>query len=162
MVDIEKSSVSMLEDRLSYIDRLETHINTRDKIPIWDGAVYVYLDSSRSKTKFIKAVPIQLKGDTSANIKRNTTYYSIDIDDLKAFLSSDGVIYFVVGIDSKTRTKVIYYRCLLPFEIKKLLSSTKAKQKTKNVQLKKFPDNDEDILDIIAIIKPVKFIIKIQ
>lgn len=148
MVDVEGLAISALDDRLGYIDRLKTYTTKRDTQPIWDGCINVYKDNSQRKDVLIKAVPVQVKGDTKQAIKKNTIYYSVDIADLKGFMTTDGAIYFVVGIDKQTRNKKIYYASLLPIKIDGLLKNVSDPQKTRNVQLKVLPQTDEDILDI--------------
>ena len=148
MVDVEGLAISALDDRLGYIERIKTHTTKRDTLPIWDGSINVYRDKSQKKDALIKAVPVQVKGDTTKSIKKNTIYYPVDVADLKGFMTTDGAIYFVVGIDKQKRNKKIYYASLLPIKIDGLLKNVSDPQKTRNVQLKVLPENDDEILDI--------------
>ena len=148
MVDIESIAVSSLEERLAYIERVKTFINRRDTQPIWDGTINVHSSKNIKKDNLVKAIPVQVKGDTKQSISKNTIYYSVDVADLKGFLTTDGAIYFVIGIDVENRKNKIYYACLLPIKIHHLLKNTQEQQKTKNIQLKAFPSKDGDILDI--------------
>lgn len=148
MVDIEASSVSFLENRLSFIERIKTFFNQRDTQPIWDGNIYVYKNNDKKKDNLLKAIPVQIKGDTTQSIKKNTIYYSADVADLKGFLTEDGTIYFVIGMDVQNRKNKIYYNCLLPIKIHKLLENIPEIQKTRKIQLKALPEEDEKILEI--------------
>lgn len=146
IMDTEVIATSAVKRSVSVTDYLSPYINERDKEPIWDGSIYVFSKPSKLN-KFCKGrVPVQVKGKESKDLSNNTITYPIRTDDLRKYLTENGVIYFVVyvAIDGSTR---IYYTNLLPFKIKQLLNDA-GKQKTKSVLLTLFPTDKTEKVDL--------------
>lgn len=140
-------ATTAIKERLAFCEGLSPYINERDKEPSWDGNIYVYPNSDNKKAELIAKIPVQVKGKKK-NISKKTNYlsFSTDIADLKNYLTDGGVIYFVVAIgDDKSR--VIFYKSLLPFDLQRILKNT-GRAKTKNINLHKLPDNDDAIRQI--------------
>lgn len=61
-MDIEKLATSAVTGYISKTDYLSPFINEGDKEPSWDGNIYVFNNSSRSKCYLMGKVAVQVKG----------------------------------------------------------------------------------------------------
>lgn len=126
---------------------LITNMATNDKTPLTDGDISIYRTEDIKNENYIGKVPVQVKGKTFVNIPNNATY-SIKVSDLRHYLRSGGIIYFVVAINQR-KEKVIYYTPLSVVKLQKLISSLDSKQKSVSVRLSKFPTETNKIMDVI-------------
>jgi hypothetical protein len=146
-VDIELLATTAIKERLAFCEGLSPYINERDKEPSWDGNIYVYPNKDNKKAELIAKIPVQVKGKKKKISKKTSNLsFSIDISDLKNYLNDGGIIYFVVAIgDDKSR--VIFYKSMLPFDLQRILKNT-GRAKTKNINLHKLPDNEDTIRQV--------------
>ena len=144
-MDIEKLATSAVEDSISLTEVLSPSINKEDKEPSWDGSIFIYKDSSKTKTD-IKRVPVQVKGMRRKEfMPKHNVKYSVSRVDLDNWLNHGGIVLFVVFIDDSGTRKEIYYNSLLPVKIRCLKKNAHGKKKL-TVPLKKFPvDNDQKV-----------------
>jgi hypothetical protein len=142
-MDIEQLATSAVTDSIAKTDFLSPFINSGDKEPSWDGHIYVYKNKKQSKDNLKACVPVQVKGKKCDNISVSKFSYSVEISDLKNYLNDGGVIFFVVLIQDGDKKK-IFYADLLPVKLKPLLSD----QKTKSIELKEFPTDNNHKLSI--------------
>lgn len=145
-MDTEVIATSSVKASVSVTDYLSPYINERDKEPIWDGSIYVFSDKSKSNESCKGRVPVQVKSKECNDLTKDTITYPIRTDDLKKYLTEDGVIYFVVYVANGGSTR-IYYTSLLPFKIKQLLNAA-GEQKTKSASLNLFPTDDTEKVDL--------------
>lgn len=146
-MDIESKAVSAINDCIANTSRLKSYITQNDKTPIQDGCINVYGKDGYKNEDLIFAVPVQVKGKESNTFEKHITY-SIDIPSLNFFLNKGGALFFVIVINSETNKTKIYYADLLPYKIKMLLKNLRKSQKTKSITLKRFPDNENELLDL--------------
>ncbi len=149
-MDVEKIATSSIENILSKNDFLKTDINNNDKIPIWDGGIFVYNKPNKNKpNKDLRGkAPIQIKGKSVKNIEEinsDKIRFPVRVEDLKQYSTDGGTIYFVVLINKKNSK--IYYNSLLPFDIERLLKNKK-ENKTINIEFETFPDDKIEQADI--------------
>ncbi len=138
-MELEKLATSAVVTEISKTDLLSSFINSGDKEPCWDGHIYIHEDKKRTK-KNIKKVATQIKGKEvqSKQVKR-TINYSIEYDDLYAYMMNGGTMFFVVYLDKETGDPLqIYYSNLLPIKIRELF---KVKKKKYSVKFRKFPSD---------------------
>lgn len=136
-MELEKLATSTVVTEISKTDRLSSFINSGDKEPCWDGHIYIHEDKQKTK-KNIKKVATQVKGHAAGprQVKR-TISYSIEYDDLHAYMMNGGTMFFVVYLDKDCGDPLqIYYAGLLPIKIKELF---KVKKKKYSVKFRKFP-----------------------
>jgi len=147
MMDIERLATSAVIGRLSYCRGLSPFINDGDKEPSFDGNIYVYPNDNELKSELIARVPVQVKGKKKT-VKSATSSFSFDaeISDLTNYRNDGGIIFFTVAI-CDDRSKSIFYKCLLPFDLERILRDV-SKQKTKSIHLRKLPDDDKAIKQI--------------
>lgn len=146
-MDIESKAVSAINDCIANTSKLKSYITQNDKTPIQDGCINVYGKDGYKNEDLIFAVPVQVKGKESNTFERHISY-SIDISSLNFFLNKGGALFFVVVINSETNKTKIYYTDLLPYKIKMLFKNLRKSQKTKSITLKRFPDNENELLDL--------------
>ena len=148
--DIETLAVSAVRDSIVRCELLGQSITEKDKEPSWDGFVYVYFDKGKTKDKLNGRLSVQVKGTVNDDFSKEEISFPISIIDLNNYLHNSGIIFFVVYIDSTGFKKQIYYVELPPIKIRVLLKEA-AGQKSKNVKLKRFPDDDSNKKTMIFI-----------
>lgn len=99
---------------------LTTNIPTGDKGISFDGYIDVMEDTSEKKEAFLGKVPVQVKGTEVKKFSGRTRKFSLEIAHFKNYYKTNGVILFVVEVLKNFETKV-FYKQLLPFEIKCIL-----------------------------------------
>ncbi len=143
-MDTEVIATTAVKERLAFCDGLQSYINERDKEPLWDGHIYVFPKGTNSKEKLIGRVPVQIKGKEKAVNKKTTKLsYSVEVTALQKYLQDGGIIYFVVAFE-KNRTKTIFYKILLPFDLQRAITSS-ANKKEMTINLQKLPEDDDSI-----------------
>ncbi len=143
-MDTEVIATTAVKERLAFCEGLQSYINERDKEPLWDGHIYVFPKGTNSKEKLIGRVPVQVKGKKKAVNKKTTKLsYSVEVTALQKYLQDGGIIYFVVAFE-KNRTKTIFYKILLPFDLQRAITSA-ANKKEMTINLQKLPEDDDSI-----------------
>ena len=147
----EKLSIADLSKTLDRIKRLHTNINSDDKLPIWDGEIYVYSSDIQANENLLGRIPIQVK---HKNYYSTDPYefkeisYPVAFSSLNAFYTEKGAMFFVVCYGEEPDGR-IFYRSLLPEDIKPLLDENTAGQKTKALRFYPFPTGEEEIMTIL-------------
>lgn len=140
---IETISVNAVRDSIVMSGYLDQFIPDNDKEPFWDGSVYIYKTKEHKKENFTGRMPVQVKGKEFQDLSKSEISFSVDLVDLKGYLTEGGTVFFVVYIANNGLLKKIYYNALTPIKIRMILESAKG-QKTKTIKFKEFPtDNDE-------------------
>lgn len=149
---IEKTAVYHLNLAITQCEFLRAEISENDKTPSFDGYIELYSKAGNKKSDLIGRCDIQVKGKTIANKKfKDNINYPAEVDDLKNYFKNGGVIYFVVGINKKNSNQhQIYYCSLLPFDLRQIITQLKPNQKTKSIELEKFPTNSDKIKQIFT------------
>lgn len=150
-MNTEIMAVSFLKLAIAKTAYLVPHINEGDREPSWDGDIEVYSrpGAHHSKADLVQKVPIQVKGRSVVKIsQKKTTSFPIDISDLQNFLTAGGTIFFVIDVDKTGDHAQIYYSCLLPYELRKILAKY-GKQKTRNMPLVAFPKESDSIANVL-------------
>ena len=150
-MNTEIMAVSFLKLAIAKTAYLVPHINEGDREPSWDGDIEVYSrpGAHHSKADLVQKVPIQVKGRSVVKIsQKQTTSFPIDISDLQNFLTAGGTIFFVIDVDKTGDHAQIYYSCLLPYELRKILAKY-GKQKTRNMPLVAFPKESDSIANVL-------------
>lgn len=144
-MDIESLATSAVERAIAQTDYLAPYINSKDKEPVWDGGIYAYHHASQyhSNDDLAGRVPVQVKGHITANPNREEVSFSVKITDLRNHLAEGGTIFFVVYFDASGNNEKIYYKCLLPFELKRILREAD-EQTSKTIHLRPFPTAKEE------------------
>lgn len=145
---IETLSVNAVRDSIVQCALLDQFIPDNDKEPSWDGHVYAYKDSSKRKESFLGRIPVQVKGTEKGDLSKSKISFPVSIIDLHNYLNDGGVLFFVVYIGSTDAKRQIYYTDLTPIKIRMILKKKKG-EKTKNIHLKCFPQDEDERTSIV-------------
>lgn len=138
---IETLSVNAVKNSIVTSNFLDQFIAENDKEPSWDGAIYIYGDKSKKKSSLKGRMPVQIKGKECNDHSKKEISYSMSTTDLRNYLYDGGCVLFVVYIGNLGISHKIYYAELTPVKLRQLLEEAK-KQKSKTVNLKEFPTED--------------------
>lgn len=120
-VNVEKAAVNKLESLLLECRHLDPYIDTNDRTPFTDGHIEIYSSGSHEKRNFIGKVSVQVKGRTIPKSGKWTPSIPISRVDVDGYLKEGGVLYFVVFVNPRTRTKKPFYTNLSPYRIRDIL-----------------------------------------
>lgn len=147
-MDKEKIGLLSVEKILARSDFLKADIKRNDKTPSWDGEIFVYSKPGYKKSDLLGKVPIQIK--YSSRETKRSTYFPVDVSDLKNYKKDGGAIFFLIKPVKKYNDEGIYYTSLLTVDLLKNLENVRDTQKTKNVHFRKFPDNTDEVNGIFT------------
>lgn len=127
-------------------------IKKNDKLPSWDGEIFVYLSNKKEKKGLYDVIPVQVKGTERDSRVAGGFKYPVQIADLRNFLEcrSGTTLFFVVYIyEGKGETICdIYYEKFLPFDLKHILKEHE-KQDTVTITFSPFPKKKKERARII-------------
>ncbi len=143
-------AISAIERAIAKTEYLTPYISSNDKEPSWDGAIYVYHHAGKnhSKDDLAGRVPVQVKGHETDTPENDEISFPVEVVDMQNYLKDCGTIFFVVYFDKDGENEKIYYKNLLPFELKRLLKEAEG-QGTKNIHLKPFPTDKDEKANIL-------------
>lgn len=130
---IEKTAVAAVKEEIRRYEELQDFILENDKMPSYDGQIFVYETKHRSK-RIVGIIQVQVKGKKVSSFSADKITYSIDVCDLRNYFANGGVILFVVEIIDYRTTKT-YYSSLLPLDLKDIVDKLKPDQEKKSVLL---------------------------
>lgn len=165
----ERLSIRAIENLCDRAGNIEADIQSNDKTPSWDGSLFLYKKyefeecsvASNKKENLLKKINIQLKSSQVKKLSGKKIKYSMEISDLRNYYNNEGIILFYVEIVDFDKIK-IYYRNLLPLDLKHILNEVDKKnrnrkkkgkysnQKTKDIEIYELrPENNhfEKIVD---------------
>lgn len=118
---IEMISVSALNMSLCNFKEINPNINWNDKEPSWDGNIYLYQDNNHKKSLLKGKIPVQVKGTEVKKFERKFVSFQMELSDIKNYYNDGGVLFVVIQIISNTEYR-IFYRFLLPVDLKNLIN----------------------------------------
>ena len=134
---IERQAINKLENCLLETRRIDPIINSNDKIPSWDGDLYLYKTCGDfSKSNLVGRIPVQVKGKWVDSYPTGKAKFSVDVSDLKNYRNDGGVLFFLVLMKSSDDYR-IYFDSLLPFDLRDLIESAGG-QSSKTIKLSAF------------------------
>lgn len=145
---IEMLAVNHVKEQISKSLILSPWISEKDKEPSWDGNIYIYKSSNKSKENLDGRIPVQVKGKVCSDFSKPKINYSAQVSDLKNYLFDGGVIYFVVYIKEESLERKLYYCALPPIKLRSILSGI-GEQKKKSIVLDEFPADINEGTSII-------------
>lgn len=127
---MERLTVGALRNKLMESEKaLVPHIKEGDKEPSFDGHIEVYSSEDETVENYLKKIPIQVKGRTVDKLSTKTRTMSLEIEHFVNFYREGGVIFFVIEVLKKKNETRIFYKQLLPLELKQIIDRTKSKEK---------------------------------
>lgn len=150
-MDIEKKAINKLEDVISSCDYLESQISRNDKGVSWDGFINVYKKKGNvhDKDSLYKSIRVQVKGKKVSNVTAKSIRYSVQIADLRNYLTEGGTVFFVVYINNERNEYQIYFKSLLPVDIKPILKKY-GKQKSRMLEFSPFPSDADEVSELFV------------
>lgn len=122
-------------------------IKKNDKLPSWDGEIYVYLSKKKEKQGLYDVIPVQVKGTERDCRVSDGFKYSVQIADLRNFLEcrAGTTLFFVVYIREENEEIIcdIYYEKFLPFDLKHILKECE-NQETATITFRAFPKKKKE------------------
>ena len=146
---IEEKALNCFRSYLEKSNIIKPIITNDDKIPIWDGELYVYSSHEQDNNHFSCVIPVQVKGKIIDKLSNKSFKYSIRMCDLKAYLYKP-TIYIVCQIENDTDKKKLFYCEFLPISIKKIYEA-KEKQHTVSVEMTEIPESIEEFENILKV-----------
>ncbi|MDD3023309.1 MAG: hypothetical protein PHE26_05360 [Syntrophomonadaceae bacterium] len=145
-MNIEQIGTSSVTNSISLTDYMEPYINSGDKEPCWDGHIYYYKNTNKSKSEIHGRAAVQVKAVSKNDLSKSIIKHPVKISDLRQYARDGGTVYFVVYVDKNGRSK-IYYELLLPFNINVLLQS--GNESSISLNFKAFPEGNMEKCNII-------------
>ena len=148
-MNIELLGVSKVKSLIAKSDYLVPNISENDREPSWDGDIEVYNKpgNTHRKEDLIIRVPVQVKGHCQERHPKKISF-SVETSDLKNYLQAGGTLFFVVYVDKDGERKNVYYKELLPYNLKKICKDSEG-QETKTIHLKRFPTDKKAISNML-------------
>lgn len=142
---IESISVREIGRVVDRFESMRPFLESNDKIPIWDGEIWLYDNINQSNEYFKGKIPVQIKGNIVKSFSEKSKKYRLKKSHLEAYLKEHGTMYFVVEIIDSDRTK-IFFKSLLPVDIDDILE----KMGDNNSKLEVFKELNEDEFELIC------------
>lgn len=153
-VKIEEEAVMAVKHMLNASSLLCTSdISMNDKIPSWDGNVFLYkTDNDKKKNNIDSKIPVQVKGKIQTKkIEHKKITYPIELCDLNNYYNDGGIVFFVVYLSPDFYKNIVYYSCLNRLVLKLYIDTCKNKKHNSiSIELKKLPNNIDEISDIFT------------
>ncbi len=148
MASPENLGVTAVERIIARTDRLVPSFNRNDKGLSWDGDIEIYhhAGNNHKKDDFAGRIPVQIKGRSCDNLEDVKKSFPVEMADLRNYLQDGGTIFFVVFITDEDES--VYYRSLLPFELKKILKKY-GTQESRTISLKPFPKDKKVVEELV-------------
>lgn len=144
-MDVEQLATSEVTKRISKSNRLKAVIGANEKGTSFDGYIEIYEKEHYKKTN-VKRVNLQVKGKTVVRLPSKKSF-PVEVADINNYKNNGGAMFFVVYVDKEGDLLGIYYSSILPFFAKELLK--KKNKSTISVSLKEFPNEKDEILELL-------------
>lgn len=130
---VEGVAIRAIQSMIDRSSLLEEYLTTNDKTLSWDGEIYTHKPHDIKKTGFKGKIPVQIKGTTVNSFSKGDIKFDVQVADLNNYLIDGGAIFFIVEMLETCETK-IFYKILLPLDIKGILERRK-KQEQKDIRI---------------------------
>ena len=135
---IEKRALNALESIIDDHLTMDHSFNSDDKEMSWDGYIILYKsnDGNQSKKNFDSRVPVQIKGhidDKQRYINKDRITYAVALDDLRAYSTEKGVLYFHIFLYNEQRE--VFYTSLYPSRILDYLDKAEQRHNVNSINI---------------------------
>lgn len=138
---IEEKAVLYFKEYILDSKLLSQFVTENDKVPCWDGDLFLYSSSVKDKNHFIGKIPVQVKGTEVQEFIREKYKFRVDIVDLKAYLH-EPTVYIVCQEKKNSKEYILFYRLLTSETVKSLLKG-KENQSSIQILMYEIPDISE-------------------
>lgn len=147
---IEQNAVTAVRSAFSDVENVLPHLDENDKTECTDGYLQLYSSKAFTVDTVLGQLPVQIKGTISKR-KSDTPKKSVRIADLKHYLNiAGGCIYFVVYCGKDVVTPEVFYRLMLPYDLKGILAKVTEGQKSISLHFNKLPSNSNELTRLIT------------
>src|SRR5699024_12810172 len=105
---IESISVREIGKVVDRFESMRPFLETNDKVPIWDGEIWLNDNINQSNEYFKGKIPVQIKGTSVERFSEKSRKFSLEKSHLEAYLKDHGTMFFVVEIIDANRTKILF------------------------------------------------------
>ncbi|GAF23155.1 hypothetical protein JCM19047_2953 [Bacillus sp. JCM 19047] len=145
---IELQAVLELNKLTAMEGQLYPNIPVNDKNISFDGFISVYQGSVEHKKNWLGDVDVQVKGRVVKRFSGKGCSYPLTLSDLENYYKNGGAVVFVGEIKESTKEVKLYYKHLLPLELRSVIrelknrdiTKTKAKERSKTIKLKQLSE----------------------
>lgn len=146
---IEQNAVNAVKQVFGDVACVYAYIDENDKTECTDGHLQVYSSSSFSVGTIEGQLPVQVKGTTSKR-KSDRPKRQVRVSDLKHYLNiAGGCIYFYVYCGSEARSAEVFYRLLLPYDLKKILADVPEHQGRISLRFDRLPSDAAELARLV-------------
>ena len=117
---------------------MDYSFNSDDKEMSWDGYINIYKGNNgdQSKKNFDDRIPVQIKGhidEKQRYIKKDRITYAVELDDLRAYSTEKGVLYFQIFLFDGQRE--VFYSSLYPSRILDYLEKAEKRHNENSINI---------------------------
>lgn len=100
---------------------LKPNFNVNDKIPLWDGTIFIYKSTNKKIDNWDDQLNIQIKGRNVKSLSEGNKTFSLDVNKLKAYQRDGKGTLLLVCLYTDDMDYKLYYRNLLPVDLNSIL-----------------------------------------
>lgn len=146
---IEQNAVNAVKQAFGDVACVYAYIDENDKTECTDGHLQVYSSSSFTIETVEGQLPVQVKGTTSKR-KSDRPKQQVRVSDLKHYLNiAGGCIYFYVYCGTGARSAEVFYRLLLPYDLKKILADIPEQQERISLRFDRLPSDAAELTRLV-------------
>lgn len=146
---IEQNAITAVKRAFADVERVLPHIEENDKTECTDGYLQLYSSTSFTVDTVVGQIAVQVKG-TSSKRKSERPKRSVRVADLEHYLNIvNGCIYFVVFCGRGSAESEVYYRLLLPYDLKTTLKEVPDGRKNISLCFEKLPTDAQELTRLI-------------
>lgn len=146
---IEQNAVNAVKRAFGDVACVYAYIDENDKTECTDGHLQVYSSYSFTIETVEGQLPLQVKGTTSKR-KSDRPKRQVRVSDLKHYLNiAGGCIYFYVYCGSEARSAEVFYRLLLPYDLKKILADIPEQQERISLRFDRLPSDAAELTRLV-------------
>lgn len=98
----ESLAVAHIIEVFSSCKRICPHISIGDKVPLWDGSLFLYDSEEHNNETLRGRISCQVKGTGEVSEPEKESFY-LTKEDLANYLRDGGILFFVVHVDNPTK-----------------------------------------------------------
>lgn len=147
---IEQNAVTAVRLAFSDVENVLPHLDENDKTECTDGYLQLYSSRVFTVDTVLGQLPVQVKG-TASKRKGDAPKRSVRIADLKHYLNvAGGCIYFVVYCGRDALAPEVFYRLLLPYDLKGILAEASDGQRSVALRFNRLPNDSKELTRLVT------------
>lgn len=114
---------------------LKPFFSDNDKTPLWDGQIFIYKSIDKRIDNWDDKLYVQIKGKNVETLSEGNKTFSLEISKLKAYQRDINGTLLLVCLYTDEMKYNLYYRNLLPVDLKSILENVDETQKTTSFEI---------------------------